>query len=366
MVLVDILEEKNIYENPKPEVRSRQAFFPGLAVLPDNEIICLFKIGEAFEAANVRCHVTCSKDNGKTWKLQGQLYDQEAMGWSYQFSDCYKPTLLKDGTLLAIGYGFTIKDPEIGVSGTEVFNSAKNVISFSADKGKTWTNPATIDLRTKHALELSGPAIQLSSGRLLAAGPPFTIEKSGQQGWIIASEDNGKTWKHISSYFETPLGTVAPWETRICEMQPGRVVAIIWAFDTAKEKHLPNHIAVSHDYGDTWSEPIDTGIMAQASNLMWLEKDKLLTIHAHRAGEVGLYARLVDFSDDQWDIEAEQCLWTKAISQDTGKSITDQFSALKFGQPSLTRLADGEILATFWCVEDCMYKVKSLRLKLNL
>ena len=149
-------------------------------------------------------------------------------------------------------------------------------------------------------------------------------------------------------------------------MQPGRLVSITWAFDIEANKHLSNHITISHDYGKTWSKPIDTGIMAQASNLMWLGDEKLLTIHSHRAGEVGLYVRLVDLKGDKWKVLEEEVIWGKVESQDTSRDIIKQFAALKFGQGSLLKLKNGDILATHWGVEDSLYKIKTHRLKLNI
>ena len=104
----------------------------------------------------------------------------------------------------------------------------------------------------------------------------------------------------------------------------------------------------------------------QASNLMYLRDNQLLTIHAHRAGEIGLYVRLIDFKNDKWKMVEEMVIWGKAPAQDTSKGIIEQFASLKFGQPSLLRLENGEILATHWCLEDCLGKIKTHRLKLNL
>jgi hypothetical protein len=61
----------------------------------------------------------------------------------------------------------------------------------------------------------------------------------------------------------------------------------------------------------------------------------------------------------------EKAIWGKAKAQDTSKNIIDQFANLKFGQPSLLRLSNDEILATFWCIENCLGTIKSIRFKLN-
>jgi len=365
MASIEKLDERNLYENPRPAVRSRQAAFPGVVKLPSGELLALFVIGEAFEAANSRTYVSRSSDQGKSWQLEGQLYDQEALNLGYQFSDCYKPTVLKDGTLIAVGYGFERHDPEKGIGDAETggFPPGRNVAVFSRDHGRTWTLPGEIKHGLEAMLELSGPCIQLACGDLLAVAPPFTTSKSGQRGVVLRSSDGGHRWSIDGEFFKSPHGNIAPWECRVCEMQAGRLVCIFWAFDTAAGKHLPNHVVVSHDAGKTWSQAINTGHMGQASNLMWLGGEKLLTIHAHRAGKVGLYVRLIDFTGDRWKVEHETVIWGKATAQDTSKGIIDQFANLKFGQPSLLALDDNEVLAIHWCVEDCLYKIKTHRLR---
>ena len=149
-------------------------------------------------------------------------------------------------------------------------------------------------------------------------------------------------------------------------MEPGKIVAMVWAYDNESNKHLPNHITISNDNGYTWSDPINTGHMGQASNIMWLKDDLILTIHAHRSGDVGLYVRLIDLKNDKWTMLQEHVIWGNVKSQETSKNLIDQYANLKFGQPSLLTLNNGQILATHWCVEDCLYKIKSHRLKLKL
>lgn len=367
MVKIEKTDESILYENPNPTARSKQAIFPGLTKLPSGELIALFVIGEAFEAANCRTYISRSSDNGKSWKLQGELYDQKKLNLKHQISDAYKPTLLKNGTLIATGYGQIRTDPEKGIGDSEsnTFPPGMNAVLFSSDNGHTWTDPHYIRDTDQEMIELSGPCIQLASGKLIAAGPPFNLNPSQQKGLVLESSDNGKSWQETGTYFKSPKNNIGPWETRLCQMQPDRVVAMIWAYDLAAQKNLENHVSVSHDGGKNWSEPINTGHTGQASNIMWLGEDKLLTIHAHREGDTGLYIRLVDFSDDQWNLEYEECIWGNVASQDSSKGIVDQFANLKFGQPSLLQLDNNEILATHWHCENGMYKIKIHHLKLT-
>ena len=367
MPFIEKTAETNLYENPTPVVRSRQASFPGLAVLPNGELLALFVIGEAFEAANCRTYVARSTDNGATWKLQGEMYDQAAINLGYQFSDCYKPTVLPNGTLVAVGYGFRRDDPDEGISNPETMAilPGYNVVSFSDDDGNTWTPPERLDLGVDTVLETSGPCVRHPSGTLLAAGPPFTLQSTGQHGLIIASEDDGRNWSVRSRFFDPAEGNITSWETRLAVGEDGTVVALWWAFDLAASEHLPNKIAFSHDEGRTWSDPLDTRVTAQASSLTHLEGTRYLTIHCHRADDTpGLFVRLVDLAGDRFQILDETCIWGGADSQDKTKNMAQQFASLKFGQPSLTRISENDFLAAHWCVENCQYVIKTHRLRL--
>ena len=105
------LNEGSIYENPAPVLHSRAAKFPGLTRFPSGELIALFELGEAFESVDSRTVLSRSRDDGKTWHLQGELYDQNALGLPFPCSETLKPLLLKDGRLMATGYRFHRKDP---------------------------------------------------------------------------------------------------------------------------------------------------------------------------------------------------------------------------------------------------------------
>ena len=372
MSIIEKIDEHIIYQNPMPQLRSRHGFFPGIEKLPSKELIALFVIGEAFESVDFSVFVSRSKDLGKTWQLQGPLYDKEKLNLGFPVSDSLKPTLLSKGTLIAIGYRFHRRNPDLPVGNAEGgLLPGDDIVSFSSDKGKTWTIPKVIQHDYPELLEISGPCIELHSGDLMATSCPYFMwdgsNPTGQTGILLRSSDKGLTWDTSKRFFTTSGYKISAWESRLCEMQNGRIVVMFWAYDQIEKKHLPNYVTVSHDNGKTWSTPINTGHMGQASNLMWLGGDKLLTIHAHRVGDIGLYVRLIDFADDKWKMIEENVIWGGGkITENKRKNIIEQWASLKFGQPSLLSLDNGEILATHWCVKDCQGKIITHRLRINL
>jgi hypothetical protein len=166
--LIDYLEGHIVYENPRPHVHSRHGYFPGLVQLPSGELLCLFMLAEAFEAPNGTTYISRSQDSGRTWQLQGALYDKRVAG--FETTDSMKATLLRDGTLIAMGYRFRRDDPEqaIGIAETGGVLPGDDIVAFSQDDARTWSVPQIIPHSSPELLEISGPCVELRSGDLVA------------------------------------------------------------------------------------------------------------------------------------------------------------------------------------------------------
>lgn len=351
----------SIYANPVPNLVSRQAVFPGLVKLDSGELLAMFSIGEAFDSADMRSYVSRSSDDGRTWQAPELMHTGEVSGDVE--SESYKPLKLSDGSLIAAGYTFVrpdkltpIVDPD-----TSLVLPMRNRVSFSGDEGRTWTVPQVFNVEDQ-GLELSGPAIELASGRIIAAAPPFHLGSSGHEGWIIFSDDRGKSWDKLSTFYRSEGGEIGAWECRLCETEPGKVVVLFWAYDNANGRNLDNHIVISTDGGESSGPAISTGIHAQASSLLPLGSDRLLTIHAHRESPVGLIVRELRIARGSVEVASECALFAQETMAASTDGIADQFASLKFGQPSLLRLSETEVLATCWQVENCQYVIKGYRL----
>ena len=351
-------EEIIVYQNPEPLLVSKQGIFPGVSLLPNNDLLIIFSIGQAFDSSDQRAFVTKSKDNGRSWstpkQLHNHIYDKHVE------TDTLKPLVLQNGNLIATGYAFVRPDPLTTIVEPITFDvlPLKNKISFSNDNGESWSIPNNFNVLNK-PLEISGPCIQLSSGRILAACPPFHLGETGHSGWIIYSDDNGKTWDKLSDFFNTPTGEIAAWECRLCEIDNNGVAVIFWTYDNVKKINLNNHIVFSKDGGESFGEAIDTGVKAQASNLMWLGENTLLTIHSHRESPSGLIIRKVNIANSKFEILTELDLFQDENMESDSTNISKQFGSLKFGQPSLIQLQNKEILATCWCYENNQHIIKT-------
>jgi len=352
-----------IWSNPAPLLVSQQAVFPGLVRLDDGTLVALFAIGQAFDAADQRMVVSRSADNGATWSEPALLPQADDLDMAE--SETLKPLLLADGTLLATGYGFARPDPLTPIvnPGTGALLPMRNKISRSDDGGYSWSpsEPFEVD---GVPLELSGPCIQVPWGAVLGAAAPFHLGDGGQEGWLIRSGDLGRTWRRQSVFFRPAGGHIAPWECRLAAMDGARIAIIFWAYDTRARGNLCNHVALSDDGGDSFPMVIDTGITAQASNLLPLGPDRLLTIHCHRQAPVSLTARILQIDGDRIALETECPLMTAAPAI-AATDAASQFAGLSFGQPSLVRLDQSMVLAIWWQVENCQHVIKACRLRLD-
>lgn len=357
---MQLVEAVTLYANPDPLLVSRQGVFPGLARLANGDILAIFSIGQAFDAADMRAHVSRSTDNGRSWSAPVLLHDTVLEPME---SESYKPLQLSDGTVLATGYVFvrpSMLAPIVADDGTLL--PLHNKISRSEDGGQTWTRPERF-IVDGVGLELSGPCIQRASGEILGVAPPFTLSPSEQEGWIISSTDGGRSWQKKSVFFASDAGNVAPWESRLIDFGGDRVGVLFWAHDLAAGRNLNNHFALSEDGGQTFTA-LETGIAAQASGGIALSQDEVLTIHAHRESPVGLNVYRLRLVNGQLDRVDTLALFKDERLGQEGDIAFDPFVNLRFGQPSLLALGESEYLGCCWMVEAGQHIIKTFRIRL--
>jgi sialidase-1 len=362
-ILMIRLSAFSIYENPAPLLVSRQALFPGIVRLPDGQLMALLSIGQAFDAADMRAFVSFSRDNGQSWTPPARLNDHESQP---EEQESFKPVLLQDGRVLATGYVFARPDRLQPIVDPVTLELPRLIpkLSVSTDLGQSWTVPRAIEIEGDPPLELSGPATQLRSGRIIAPASPFHLRSTGHSGWVIASDDGAATWFKLSEFYRAPASDVHTWETRLVAWGESRVAVMWWAYDHTRGINLSNHIAFSSDDGRTFGPAVDTGVPGQSSNLIHLREEKLLTIHTHREGEAGLVVRRVDVGGDGFRIEEELELFTDPAMGSTTADMKQQFGSLKFGQPSVLKLTESEALAYCWSFEQHQYIIKGFRIAL--
>lgn len=358
-----------IYENPLPQLRSRQAFFPWLCEKADGELIASFAIGEAFESVDSASYVSASRDGGRTWSAPARMFDLH--GEEDKLTDYCKVSALPDGRLVALGYTFLRDDPELPIGNPENGGLLEDFIFFSIseDGGKTWGQMQRIDCAWGPHAEASAPLTVLQDGTWMTPITGFADWNGKLHGKMcgraLTSRDGGNSWSDDAVCMDFG-GNVTCFEQRICQLESGAILCIGWNENAETGERMENHYTVSYDGGKTWSAPIPTGVRGQAASLCALGGERFLALHAVRrdAERPGIYAYVVDFSDKTWRVVDECVVFEPIVSVLKDSKMADVFSFLKFGQPGAILLSDGDVLMSHWYAQDGRYVTVATRIQL--
>ncbi len=364
-----IIHSSTIYDNPLPQLRSRQSFFPFIAECEDGTLVALHQIGEAFESVDATSHASFSSDGGKSWSEPVAIFNKSI--YSRPVSDCSKPTRLPDGRLIAFGYSYYRDNPDLPLGNPENGGLLDDFIFYmiSEDNGKTWSDPCEVTCAWGPHVEASAPITVLADGTWVSpitGFPGWDGKMTGPMcGRLITSSDNGKTWSDdaICMQFDEP---VTCYEQRVCQLESGTLINIGWNENAVTGERLDNHYTVSYDNGKTWSKPISTGIRGQASSVCAIGGERLLALHAVRrdTDRPGIYACIVDFSDKTWNIVEKEVIWEPPTPMVKDTKMAEIFSFLKFGQPGAILLSDTDIMMSHWYADNGSYKTVATRIKL--
>jgi len=364
-----VISTNMIYENPLPQLCSKQAFFPWLCEKKDGELLAAFAIGQAFESVD-SASVTCtSRDGGKSWSAPRRMFDLQ--GKEDRLTDYCKVTALPDGRLVALGYTFLRDDPTLPIGNPANGGLLDDFIFFSIseDGGKTWGEMRKIDCAWGPHAEASAPITVLKDGTWITpitGFPDWEGKMHGEMcGRALRSTDGGKTWCDDAVCMDFG-GKVTCFEQRMCQLESGTLLCIGWNENVETGERMENHYTVSYDNGKTWSAPVSTGVRGQASSLCALGGERFLALHAVRrdTDRPGIYAYVVDFSAQKWQIVDECVIWEPAVPVTKDSKMAEIFSFLKFGQPGAILLADGDVLASHWYAQDGQYKTVATRIRL--
>ena len=133
----------------------------------------------------------------------------------------------------------------------------------------------------------------------------------------------------------------------------GRIMTFPWTGDATGQTFLSLHRVVSEDNGDTWGEPAETNVPGQTSFHVDLPGGLLALVYSWRESETpGIYVALSDDDGFTWDLENQIQVWDAYGNESLGVARTDTYPSshdnIAFGAPHITRLSNGDILASFW------------------
>ncbi|MGE5194218.1 MAG: sialidase family protein [Deltaproteobacteria bacterium] len=357
-----------VYRNPKPHLTAVHAWHPSLVQIPGGELLATFDLAQAVESLDYHTCTARSADGGQTWSPPRPLFRDSAARRS---THSVRVGAVADGTLVGFGARFYRDDPEEGLVNRANLGYVPMDLFLlrSADSGRTWQGPQSIiPPLVGPAFEMCHRIVELADGRWLA---PTSTWKGwngeaphGMQAVALVSRDRGRTWpEYLRVIDQTDRGVIS-WEQGLAPLPDGRIVSVVWSFDEASGKSLPNRYAVSLD-GRTFAAPRENGLQGETAKLLPLADGRVLCLY-RRLDKPGLWANLVRIDGADWINLEEAPLWQGAASRMSGAGRSgDELSALKFGYPSMVQLPDGNVLAVFWCVEDCLHIIRWQRIEIS-
>jgi hypothetical protein len=121
---------------------------------------------------------------------------------------------------------------------------------------------------------------------------------------------------------------------------------------------------MSNDEGLSFAPERLTGLLAQTCKILSLGDGRILAVY-RRDDQPGLWGTMASIDRrGVWKNHEHMPLWGTLLAtpgMDGQATIFDALSDLKFGYPSLARVAENEVLIAFWCLEGWSSVIRTFR-----
>jgi len=312
---------------------ARQGYFPRLDVLPNDELLSVFKMGAGHVGKHGYAGLSRSSDGGMTWTEPVKIFD---LPKADDGVDAHG--VLRDGTILysAVSYGWE------GERYSYKNWYANSYIIRSQDQGHTWSEPAKVNIAPFTWAYPFGRIIELADGQLLMTmyggylplslrGPAANdkddvtreMRKLGDQkpeqqrgdfAFIIKSKDGGKTWGDlhvIARGFNETCPVLLPNQRILVAMR-------------STEGGAYTATSYSDDDGNTWSVPVQISNQSEhPADLLLLKSGELLLTHGQRNKPYGVQVMVSKDNGTTWGANRIMLAWD-GDHMDLGYPVTVQ------------------------------------------
>ncbi|MDB5389388.1 MAG: hypothetical protein JWM11_5034, partial [Planctomycetaceae bacterium] len=238
-----------VYRNPKPHLASIHAWHPSIVQFENGDLLATFDLAEAGESLDYHTCFSRSTDGGETWSTPQPLFQDSITRRSTHSVRIGK---VSDGEVVGMGARFYRDDPNEGLINRANLGYVPMDLFLlrSVDAGQTWQGPEPVSPPlVGPGFELCHRIIELADGRWLF--PTSTWRgwsgdaPHGMQAIAFVSYDRGKSWpEYLKLVDQTDRGVIS-WEQGLTQLADGRILAVVWSFEEATGKSLPNRYTIS-------------------------------------------------------------------------------------------------------------------------
>jgi len=374
MSCIEILSEGSIYRNPNPGYGHVGAFFSNLVQLSDHEILCTYNRGGGMYATDLTYYSARSTDGGESWPEQSVVHERSTEDAAYSYHD---PMLarLGDGSLVITAFRVDRSDPDHPMFNEETggIGAFELVVLRSSDRGRTWSRPEQMSVPDDLIVTPSSGVIELADGSWFVPFDRWHAFDSSQpyrpQVVGLFSSDQGRTWSDPVVVADTDSQDKGFWHGQVLRMNDGRLFTMFWtALMKGDIDNQPLHRCIGSPDAREWSEPEPTTLPGQTNHAVDLGEGRMLNLYCCRDGaQPGFFAALSEDEGRTWNLENHVCIWDATGRDKLGVEAPDTYprshDTIAFGAPRAIRLADGDVLATYWCTEMSLTHVRCARLR---
>jgi hypothetical protein len=372
MKRLEIVDEGVLYRNPHPGHRAICAFLSNVVPVTDDEVMCFYRLGQAFYSHDGRLAQLRSKDGGKTWSEEGLVRDPRRDETAYTYTAPHA-TRLRDGTLVLVAQRYRPDENEIHRFNPKTGGAkpSEAVLFQSTDVGRTWSEPSVLDLGNGPMIDTPSSVLELQDGRWFLACEVWKgwddPSPAHIKGYAVFSSDRGRTWGGRVDFPSASDAARMYSHSRYTRMLDGRLGALQWTQSIGGQQNFDLHLVTSDLSGREWSRPQPTGIPAQTSWVADLGGGALAAAYTLREGmHPGIMVALSADGGHTWDLERQVMVWDAVGQEFLGVTHKPTYPSshdnVAFGKPNLARLPGGRLIASWWCTQACVTHIRYARL----
>jgi len=371
MKQLQLVQEGILYRNPNPGHRAVCAYIPNAVVLSETELLCFYRVGQAFYSLDGKIAKLRSNDGGATWREEGLVWDPGNDDASFTYTAPHA-TRLRDGRLLLIASRYLATEDNLPrfnpvTGGMKPFEI---VLFKSEDRGHHWSPPQVLNLGSQ-VIDPPSSIIELNDGCWFLACETWKMWDDPSllhlKGAAVFSTDHGKTWGAPVDFPSASDPHRMFSHSRYARMLDGRVCALQWTQSIGGQENYDLHFVVSDTTGRKWSQPQPTGISAQTSWVADMGQGVLAATFTDRNRQnPGIAVALSVDEGKSWDLDNQVMVWDAVGQEYLGIVHKPSYPAshdnIAFGKPNTVRLPSGEVLSSWWCTQACVTYIRYARL----